>query len=263
MFRDELIANEMRLLSSMDKSDLEVKIEIDFLEESHESDSETSRHSVNRRRKSTQRKSKKIDAEIEKLPQTEDGKINCPHCAKSIRKIYYQQHYERTHLGIKNFICDICGSRFYKFWSMESHMNQHLKIQPFNCTHNCGKKFFNRTSLRTHVKHSHNDEYRFVCEICAMKFKERYILQVSNYLIELNKVKIGKLPQEHISTKHDGHRFKCTYPNCNLEYYSNSGLKKHIISTHISREEPCDVCGVIYRSGCQMYQHKRLKVNYL
>lgn len=182
-----------------------------------------------------------LDDEIENLPKTDDGKVICTKCFKPVVKIYYRQHIERTHLGIKNYVCDQCDKRFYKYSSIESHMNQHLKIQPFTCPHDCGKHFYNRTSLRTHEKHNHSEEFEFICEKCALRFKERYLLQ------------------EHISTKHDGLRFKCNYPGCTSEYYSNNGLKKHIDSTHESREEACEICGQIYRTGQQMYQHKRLK----
>lgn len=120
----------------------------------------------------------KSDDDIENLPTTEDGKVICSQCSKPVVKIYYRQHIERTHLGIKNYICDQCNKRFYKLSSIESHMNQHLKIQPFTCPHDCGKQFYNRTSLRTHVKHNHSEEFEFICEKCALRFKERYLLQV-------------------------------------------------------------------------------------
>lgn len=272
-----MIANELVLMRQLESStfinisdDLshQVKIESqeiisddevgDFVEEMFKSSSSdewvpdelatTSKTKFKKKRKSREKHKKSAkndlksdDDDIENLPTTDDGKVICTQCSKPVVKIYYRQHIERTHLGIKNFICDQCDKRFYKYSSIESHMNQHLKIQPFTCPHECGKQFYNRTSLRTHVKHNHTEEFEFICEKCALRFKERYLLQ------------------EHISTKHDGLRFKCSYPGCISEYYSNNGLKKHIDSTHESREEACEICGQIYRTGQQMYQHKRLK----
>lgn len=121
-----------------------------------------------------------LDKEIESLPETDDGKVDCSQCSKPILKIYYRQHMERIHLNIKNYTCDRCGRKFYGFNSIEEHMNQHLNLQPFPCPYKCGRWFSNKTSRKTHVKHAHSIDYEYFCEFCAMKFKERYSLKVSH-----------------------------------------------------------------------------------
>lgn len=133
-------------------------------------------------------KNAELEREIENLLETEDGKVKCTKCnpAKPILKIYYRQHFERIHLNIKNYVCDRCGRKFYSYTSIEEHMNQHLNLQPFSCPFGCGKYFSNKTSRKTHVKHAHTQDYQYVCEICAMKFKERYSLKVNTKLINIS-----------------------------------------------------------------------------
>lgn len=57
--------------------------------------------------------------------------------------------------------------------------------------------------------------------------------------------------------KHEGHRWKCPYPNCNLEYQVERSLSTHIEDKHEIRTEPCNFCGKILRAGNQMFRHKQ------
>lgn len=66
--------------------------------------------------------------------------------------------------------------------------------------------------------------------------------------------------KEHITIKHEGIRFKCTYADCTLEYLTNNGLRKHIDSTHESRIETCEFCGKSFRSGMQIYSQYKISL---
>lgn len=150
------------------------------------------------------------------------------------------QHAERLHLGIHNFKCDMCSKKFYRKSSILCHMHIHLNIQPYNCPKNCGKAFYSKTAMHLHTKFHHTKHHEYICEICAMKYKQRYLLL------------------EHIAAKHGGVRFKCTYEHCNNEYHSQSALKKHVDSIHESVLVACEFCGDNFRTGFSLYQHKRL-----
>lgn len=41
----------------------------------------------------------------------------------------YKRHYERMHLKIKKFACDMCGYRAYKKKDVSSHLASHLKVK--------------------------------------------------------------------------------------------------------------------------------------
>lgn len=218
IYRDELIKNEQRLMGRVEEFtfvdplrpivQLKVKPEATendekqnrLIEEMFESDSsEEEEWKAPKRRKSSEKrrrnrskrhlgplkpgpkrcyKNPDLDKEIESLPETDDGKVDCSQCSKPILKIYYRQHMERIHLNIKNYTCDRCARKFYGYTSIEEHMNQHLNLKPFPCPYKCGRWFSNKTSRKTHVKHAHSIDYEYFCEFCAMKFKERYSLKV-------------------------------------------------------------------------------------
>lgn len=130
--------------------------------------------------KSTQLKFKE---EIEKLPQTEDGRVICALCTTPILKTYYRQHLERKHKFMKNYSCDLCGKQFFNFKPLENHMNVHLFQKPFPCTHEgCDKNLTSKKTLREHIKRCHKQS-EFTCEICAKSYKMRWLLMVSLILI--------------------------------------------------------------------------------
>lgn len=125
-----------------------------------------------------QSKYPELDREIENLPYTESGKVNCSKCSKEVFKKYYRQHMERIHYKVKNFICDKCGRKFYKCSEIEDHMNKHLGIKPYSCSYECGMSFSIKASLKKHIQSRHTEGAEFICEICALKFKEKKYLKV-------------------------------------------------------------------------------------
>lgn len=118
----------------------------DFLNECHRKSPEKLRRKFK----------KKIKASEKNLQTTEDGKAICPHCNKALFKFYLPEHIERLHMKIKYFSCDLCNKSFYHWKSIEAHMEIiHIKKQ---------RSVF--------------ENFEFICEICAVRFKKRYQLQV-------------------------------------------------------------------------------------
>jgi uncharacterized Zn-finger protein len=181
-----------------------------------------------------------LDAEIAAMLTTPDGKITCTHCQKPILKPHYRHHVERLHLNLNAYTCDLCSKPFHRKSSLLCHMHIHLNVRPFACPRHCGKHFFSKTAMRLHVKFHHTRHNEFICEVCAMSYKQRYLLH------------------EHIAAKHAGVRFKCTHATCTNEYHSQSALRKHIDSIHESVLVACEFCGDNFRTGFSLYQHKRL-----
>lgn len=174
--KDEAFTSELII---MDVHNGPEAISEDENESSNFEDFQEEKPKAKRKRKPKKLEKGKPDDEYDKLPTNADGKVICPHCSKPFLRMYIHQHIERIHLALKDYFCDKCGRNFYKRSSIESHMNQHINIQPFKCPKkNCDKKFFNRTSVRTHIIKSHTKEANFICEICASSFKEKYMLKV-------------------------------------------------------------------------------------
>jgi hypothetical protein len=180
--------------------------------------------------------------EIEKMPTDENGKVTCPDCLKTMKKRAYAEHYERSHLGVKYFMCDLCGKDFYKIWDLRAHMGSHMKVPPVKCPR-CSKSLKTQAHLRRHLIYDHDIAQEFVCEICALKFKENHKLQ------------------HHIRLKHnDSFRFQCPYNGCESQYKSESNLKQHINNIHEATDETCDVCHKVFKSKFRLYNHKRIQV---
>lgn len=125
-------------------------------------------------------KNPELEREIENLPDTETGRVNCSRCSKEVYKKYYRQHMERVHLRINRYACDCCGKKFYSRWAIEEHMNQHLNIKPLPCPFECGEFFASTTAKKKHAKkHLETEKPEYICELCGQKYKEKSRLQVS------------------------------------------------------------------------------------
>eukprot|EP00090_Calanus_glacialis_P006308 TRINITY_DN14927_c0_g1_i1.p1 TRINITY_DN14927_c0_g1~~TRINITY_DN14927_c0_g1_i1.p1 ORF type:complete len:533 (-),score=152.69 TRINITY_DN14927_c0_g1_i1:83-1633(-) len=98
--------------------------------------------------------------------------VQCPECNKKLKQKSYRSHV-RTHLGAKQFKCDLCGDRFTRRNDVMRHKRLiHEKPRDFKCE-KCEKYFISEENLASH-KHKHNLELR--CRICQHGFgkKEYY-----------------------------------------------------------------------------------------
>lgn len=119
-----------------------------------------------------------LDAEVQNLPDTHNGKVNCFRCDKEVFKKFYRFHVERSHLNVRNFICDICGRKFYSRIAIVDHMNLHMGIKPYECPFECDIKFASTATRRNHIRNFH-EERKFVCEVCGKEFVDKRKMNVS------------------------------------------------------------------------------------
>ena len=84
-----------------------------------------------------------------------------------------QKHIDTRHKGIKNHICDLCGSAFYTKAGIRSHWQKvHERImngfKQFQCDfENCSESFDKIGQLRKHKKVDHmGDKTNFQCDQC-------------------------------------------------------------------------------------------------
>lgn len=76
------------------------------------------------------------------------------------------------------FICDLCGKNFWTRASIQTHLLvTHKTIAEYNCNQ-CCRKFKSHGNLYRHVKAVHSNEKSFGCEKCGRMFKERYQLEI-------------------------------------------------------------------------------------
>jgi hypothetical protein len=106
-----------------------------------------------------------LDREIENLPDTESGWVNCSKCYRKVSKKLYRRHMERFHLDVKHMLCDKCGKKFYSHLMIEEHMNTHLGIKTYS-------------SKNKLAENSESKNHQLICELCAKPFKDNYNLKV-------------------------------------------------------------------------------------
>lgn len=78
------------------------------------------------------------------------------------------------------FICDRCGKDFYSRSSIQTHLLiTHKKTADYKCIY-CMKNFKSQGNLQRHIKSVHESENSALwgCEKCGKMFKERYQLDI-------------------------------------------------------------------------------------
>jgi len=128
--------------------------------------------SVEKERKSTE----KLISESFSLPkfiESEDSLaiiyVKCPECGKKLKQKSYRSHL-RTHLGEKQFKCDLCGDRFTRKNDVKRHKRLiHDKPRNFQCDV-CHNYFLSEENLKNH-KVKHNNDMK--CKVCKHGFGKR------------------------------------------------------------------------------------------
>ena len=95
--------------------------------------------------------------------------VQCPECHKKLKQKSYRSHL-RTHLGFKQFRCELCGDRFTRKNDVKRHMKLiHEKPRNFQCEQ-CEKYFLSEDNLRTHQE-KHSRELK--CRKCDHLFGKK------------------------------------------------------------------------------------------
>merc|ERR1719510_1435555 len=134
--------------------------------------------------------------------------------------------------------------RFTVKSSWRSHIYSiHLKRKRFECRF-CGKKFAEKTGLRSHSASIHNDAVsaRFECNICHKRWYEK-----GSYL---KHIKNGHIPKDPI--KEMIKRGECIYSDCDKKYNGKKcaeSVKYHLATFHKDRRYAnyeCKQCNQLY-----------------
>ncbi|KAG4075052.1 hypothetical protein HA402_008117 [Bradysia odoriphaga] len=104
----------------------------------------------------------------------------CPICNESFGSL--TRHMNGTHLKIRNYICDICGSAYTQWTSLKEHIEtKHMQIHKRKTENaatwpceKCGKVFAFRRLLNVHVQLHSGKSY--VCNECGQSFRHNKYL---------------------------------------------------------------------------------------
>lgn len=137
------------------------------------------------------------------------------HCSfKGCEKSYSNKSrlivHERTHTGIRPFICQICYKTFNEKGNLKTHLGFHLNQRPFIC-YECNKSYKTNGHLKDHIEIHHLQIKKYVCSICNCHFGRSSTLK------------------SHMKT-HTGERnFKCLIDECTKNFSEKGNMMKHYL----------------------------------
>ena len=104
--------------------------------------------------------------------------FKCPYknCEKIFKNKLRLKVHINSHLGIKNFKCEICEKKFAEKGTLITHYITHSKNFDKKCDL-CNYKCTTDTLLKFHYKKKHNLNEIFQCEICKSKFAKKVELR--------------------------------------------------------------------------------------
>nr|CAD7574849.1 unnamed protein product [Timema californicum] len=181
----------------------------------------------------------KLKAHRAECPKKEsDEAVACPDCGKMWgNKKKMKLHRDRVHLRILRFVCHECGKKFFCKSGLNTHLLTHSKVKKHECKF-CSKRFSSKTNLDTHEsKHLGKKESPFICSYCGRLFTNKLYLQNHERL-------------------HKGERpYACKI--CGAKFAGLSTLYSHKYTHTDERPHHCNMCGKSFKTTAALYFHKQ------
>nr|CAI5856851.1 unnamed protein product [Callosobruchus analis] len=193
----------------------------------------------------------------------------CNHCGKT----FVTKHALSNHLSLHklheddmfNLTCKTCNSIFNSKASLRNHLNKHSeRTKDFLCNE-CGKKFWTKSLLDSHLK-IHLGIKPYICEVCSKGFPTKNSLQKHNLVHTGEKPVSCMICEKTFSQKghliyhmrkHSGERpFSCIH--CNKSFNHSGSLKVHIRIHTGEKPFICDICSKGFYDSSSMKKHKKV-----
>ncbi|XP_055686999.1 zinc finger and SCAN domain-containing protein 12-like [Lutzomyia longipalpis] len=155
--------------------------------------------------------------------EPKDGPVCCTICNELYENLEVLKCHVRIHPVVRNYECDICGTKFFEKQGMIKHikaihmgMKQPQKVYKeedlISCAE-CERKFKTRRSYELHVS-SHSDERPFGCKMCSKTFKRK------------------KDVRSHMAVHRDQ---RITHPceHCGMKFTWKSNMRRHVQDVHL------------------------------
>ena len=131
-------------------------------------------------------------------------------CSKSYSNKSRLIVHERTHTGIRPFICQICMKSFNEKGNLKTHLGFDLNQRPFIC-YECNKSYKTNGHLKDHIEIHHLKIKKYICSLCNSHFGRSSTLK------------------SHMKT-HTGERnYKCLIESCNKNFSEKGNMMKHYL----------------------------------
>ena len=197
-------------------------------------------------------------------------KVKCDQC--NYRSTKYQvKHHQSKHSKGKNFVCPQCGKHLKTEECLKAHMMRHAHVGGVHGCTTCGKTFFSKGYLNTHMKQSHITQ-RVVCSECGKDFPGKGALNVhmnihtdeKNFHCRESCQKTFGHPssrRKHERSCRGVKEFKCKL--CPKEFMQSVSLKFHMGNHGGEKDKKCKTCGEAYIDPRRARQckHQTIRIN--
>ena len=134
--------------------------------------------------------------------------MHFPDCTKTYSTKSRLIIHERTHTGIKPFVCQICQKAFNEKCNLKNHLKLHSEIKQYKCPL-CDKRYKSNGNLNDHIKVEHYNIRKYRCQFCDKNF--RGISALKAHIVKHTKEK----------------RFQCKFEGCGKRFTEKRNMEKH------------------------------------
>ncbi|XP_050300785.1 zinc finger protein ZFP2-like isoform X2 [Anthonomus grandis grandis] len=168
------------------------------------------------------------------LPQVKSWM--CLKCNKRYSSKNLLEEHMNTHLGVRPYVCGVCGKDFASKYTFKAHERIHeSRPRPFKCNE-CGKAFMSQQNLTQHEK-THSGVKEYQCHLCNKQFGSSHNLEVH-------------------SVVHTGYRpFVCGL--CGKSFARKAEIRDHERIHTGERPFQCEFCGATFSQRSNLQTHKR------
>ena len=135
-------------------------------------------------------------------------KCSFPNCNKRYEAESKLIAHQRTHTGVRPFVCQICQKSFNEKGNLKTHLKFHSEIRPFKCPL-CEKEYKSRGHLKDHIEIQHYLIKKFKCQYCDKSFGRISTLKA------------------HIIVHTKEKKFQCKFEGCGKRFTEKRNMEMH------------------------------------
>lgn len=198
---------------------------------------------------------------------SDDYKYFCDLCPQKKKLKHDLDIHMKTHINNEyrdKHHCPSCGEAFNQKQSLDTHIIMKHSDNPPEFVCDCGKTFKVLKHLRYHKKEMH-DTGLYPCEKCPSRVFPTKV-KLNRHVREFHAQKkpcevCGKMINGYRTMRnhmkgHESPEFKCTFDDCNRQFWGKIALNDHIAMKHERSESfMCNTCGTKFNTVRNMKKH--------
>lgn len=190
--------------------------------------------------------------------------IKCRYCDFRCQELKMSDHVHRTHSGLNNFVCNICGKIFTSLSILNSHLKYHQRKEAnikSDACEICSKRFSTKHYLRLHMEVHRNVRQLHQCNYCDKMYVSKIALDNHIRLHKGETIKCDECGKQfvrqyelnvHMRFHTRDYPFKCEI--CDKKFAIKGHLRTHMWR-HQGLKLQCEECGKLFTSTKALQEH--------